>query len=51
MKKTYYYCEKDNWGQKTGIIGQIKLSKEEYANYKEYFLYKSYESALYSALN
>lgn len=52
MKKNiYYYCETDNYGQKTGIVEKIELTENEYKNYKEHFLYKDYESALLSALN
>lgn len=51
MKKTYYYCEIDIYGQKTGIVEEIELTKKEYKNYKEHYLYKEYEQALLSALD
>lgn len=52
--KTYYYCEKDCYGQRTGIIGEILLTQDEYKLYKqqgEYFLYEHYEDALFVALS
>lgn len=52
--KTYYYCEKNCYGQKTGFVGEIILTDDEYKIYKqqgEYFLYENYEAALYAALS
>lgn len=51
--KKYYYCEKDCYGQRTGLVGEILLTNDEYKTYRQgkYFLYKNYEDALYAALS
>lgn len=55
--RKYYYCECDNFGQRTGMIETVELKKNEIENknhciyYNGNFLYKNYTEALYAALD
>lgn len=56
--ETYYYCESDNYGQKTGYVksinltsNQIEIDRHGMKYYKGIFLYKSKTEANTSSLN
>lgn len=55
--KTYYFCNEDNFGQRTGTYQQIELSNEDlftdrYGNkhYNGHFLYESEEQIIIACL-
>lgn len=57
MKKTYYYCPLDGFGQPNGDVQRIELTEEEYAAIKKdvfspyYYCYESYSDASRRALD
>jgi hypothetical protein len=47
MRKTYYYCNRDSYGQRTGSYTKIELSDDQitmdgtYKYYKQHLLYEN----------
>lgn len=50
MKKTYWYCPRDNMGQRTGEWRKVKLTDEDAAKFP-YFLYSDEMQAIRAALD
>jgi hypothetical protein len=47
MKKTYYYCNRDSYGQRTGSFTKIELNDDQIitdGNYKYYGQHLLYEN-------
>ena len=50
-KKTYYMLDIDNYGQPSGLVHEIELTKAEYTKLKNerVYIYESYSQALMRA--
>lgn len=54
MKKTYFYCKYDSYGQRSGYYDQIELSASEIETingcmyWKGNFLYSSFSECLWA---
>ena len=57
MKTKYYYLPLDSFGQPSGIINELYLTKQEYNAIKRdvfspyYYVYTNYEAAYYRSIN
>jgi hypothetical protein len=57
MKKTYYYCNRDSYGQRTGSYTKIELSDDQitmdgtYKYYGQHLLYEYEIECLYACQN